>query len=280
LTDGCNSAGISEGHGGIKSWILRGTLRHRDELTSALNDWLKNTKFRERMRDPFYLDWKFDKRAMQEVAASFGLSSPLTRKEVAEETAAFLKAYEERRQKIREADRKVLAEFEIELAKNERVKNLLKRIAAKLYSFDGLDLGTDPLPPEYEQRSRKRRTFRQSSEGKIRLLVDKGKSDAEILGEMVMDVIETLKSIGRSEIRPLEEGETRRFFTESEFKKFYLSHEWDEMLDEGESSIMLGMDGLFVVTLRPMPLMTEAEVSALVKSREIEVSNSLGGRCA
>ena len=117
-----------------------------------------------------------------------------------------------------------MQEYEKELDKKNHISDLLDRIVNKLYSivrWAGEDYDEEyPAPPEYHAQIDKREAFVRFNTDRIVLLVDSGKSDDTIVEEVIVEMIDDLKALGKSDIPPLELGQERRYFNEVEFAKF------------------------------------------------------------
>lgn len=250
-------------------WIRQGNLRSYTQVNEAVTAYANH--WDRLVRLGVLNKWVIDLATVKSFRWFFAVAGakPLPSKD---EYIAEQKEWEareaERQRQAANASRANKAEMEVyekELARDERITNLLQALAAKLWSMEDIDLDAEPLPPEYEDRRRKRSVFCKCSRDVITEMVDAGLSDSEIVEKTIMDYVDTLVEMGRSGVPPLKEGETRRFFTKSEFHKFLVS-EWDTVLSEGnETSLMLGMDGLFVVTIRPQG--PEAEQAALAAAQ-------------
>jgi hypothetical protein len=105
LTDGTNKLGLTHfGHAGVRSWIVKGSLRSSDELTPVLNAFMSDMVKKVRLRkvEP---DWKFDNDALIIISSRFGLQAPRTFAELAAKREADRVARERRNVEQAEADR-------------------------------------------------------------------------------------------------------------------------------------------------------------------------------
>jgi hypothetical protein len=239
----------------VSVWIREGNLRSHTQVNEAAteyaNHWDRLARFGVIGR------WVIDLGTIKSFRWFFAVSGskPLPSKDeyLAEQKEWELREAERIRQasNARRAEQAEMETYEKSMARDKHILDLVQSIAEKLWTFEGLELGGDELPPEYVERSRKRSTFRKFNRALITQMVDSGMTDEEIKEWITMDYIDDLVAIGKSEVPPLQEGETRRFFTRGELHQF-MRDEWDAVLDGGnETSLMLGMDELFVVTIRP-----------------------------
>jgi hypothetical protein len=263
----------------VAVWITKGDLRSHMQVNEAVTRYADH--WDRLVRLGVVNKWIIDLGTIRAFRYFFNVSGskPLpTKTEVVAEEVAWKKRQEEEYQKIvakQRSDKKILESFELEQARDARIKNLTQKIAAKLWSYDRIDVGADNPPPEYEDRSQKRRMFRKSNAGLIGLMVDSQLSNEEIEDGMIQNFIDDLQAAGRNEVRPLEDSELRKFFTENEFKQFLASGEYGRLMDDyNQSSMMLAMNGLFVVTFTPSAPLTKTEMDALVAAAEKVVVTS------
>lgn len=258
LTDGLHRWGGSAGHGGVRSWIVEGTLRSTDELTPALNAFLAMMTRRQRMRR-VEADWTFDSWGVSWVGSKFGLPAPPSLEEIAKRDAERVAEYEGRRQRNAEDARKMKAERVTQEEKDkieDRIRDLLRRVAIAFHQLgdaDGeLDMSGDTVPEAYHVIMRHRKNFKKFSEALVRSLVEQGRKDTEI-----MEYIEEFSRLsigewGSSVPDPLDPQDIRYWFTLDEFKAFYADSERvNSLLDRYDITSSLGMDGRWVVTLTP-----------------------------
>ena len=242
----------------IARWIREGDLRSHtqiNEAVTAFTDWA--TRLNELGVEEFK-NWQLDLGMLLRLRWFFGIygTEPLpskaqilaSRKQREEETSEQVR---QRNQELRE-----MQEYEKELDRKYHIDDLLDRIVNKLYSlvrWAGEDYDeSHPAPSEYHAQVDKREAFIRFNKDRIALLVDSGKSDDAITEEVIVEMIDDLKALGKSEIPPLEPGQQRRYFNEFEFAKF-LRKGFAELHKTNKTVLMLGMDGLFVVTIIPIP---------------------------
>jgi hypothetical protein len=258
----------------IQAWIQQGNLRDLTQVNRAVTEFIHwATRLTELGVFTRGLngspEWTFDRVALKRLGYFFGMSGiePLPSKaEILAERERFAREDAEYQTKMaaqRREDAAKMAEYEVEFAKQERIKTLTNEIAAKLWSFEQIDFDVEPLPPEYDIRLRKRQNFKKFSTDEIKGLVEAGKSNAEIIEGMIMSTIDSLRQVNRTCVEPLEAGQTRQYFTKSEWARFMASDAFAAIHETNRSHFMLGMDGLYVLTLGPKTPLTEVEQAAL-----------------
>jgi rubrerythrin len=105
LTDGTNKLGLTHfGHEGVRSWIVRGTLRNVNELTPVLNAFMSDMTRKVRLRK-ISPDWRLDNDGLIILSSCFGLQAPRTFAELAAKREADRAARERRNAERAEADR-------------------------------------------------------------------------------------------------------------------------------------------------------------------------------
>lgn len=239
----------------VARWIREGNLRSHVQVNEAITTFADHwDRF---VRLGVIPSWKLEWGNLTYLRGFFGLADgkPLpSKQEFLDEKAAWEANESERLRQVniaRREENKIRAEYEAELEKRDRVERLTKQVAAKLYSFDKIDLSEEPLPPEYRDLSQRRKLFRVVATDEIKSRIEQGKTDDEIQEEMIMQLLEALTEVGESEIPPLETGQTRRFFTYDELMKFIKGGEWERVLDVSDTVLMKGLDGLFVMDTAP-----------------------------
>ena len=258
LTDGLHRWGGSAGHGGVRQWIVEGTLRSTDELTPALNAFLAMMTRRQRMRR-VEADWTFDSWGVSWVGSKFGLPAPLSLDEIGKRDAALLAEHQERQRRGTADQRKMDRQAEIEAANQEvedRIQRLLREMAVKFYPMgdcDGeLNLSGDNVPAAYHIISKKRRVFKRFSEHLVRKYVEQRTTDQDILEDFIMLNEITAGKFASSIPDPLGPQDIRYYFTLPELRAFYADMErLNSLLNRYDMTTQLGMDARWVITLTP-----------------------------
>jgi|SRR6185437_4582439 len=248
LLEGLHSCGFQLGHGGVKSWIVNGNLRSVEQLTMALNEFVTMKQKAVRLRK--IADWEFDRSAMKWMSQKFGapFKPDPTQEELKAETQ---KRSEEIRRNNEDTERRnrELVAYEQELDKKSRIKDLIKKLASDFFTMDDLYLAGDNMPPEYHEVRKKREIFKKFNCDLITMLVNEGKTDAEIVEEMT-----EMNSVTRGKFRShvddaVKAGETRQFFsTMKDFHAFMQTIDYKKFV----TKVSLGMDSRWVVTVSPV----------------------------
>jgi hypothetical protein len=165
LTEGRDRWGgnANYGHGGVRSWIVDGTLRDISQLRTVVNDFLDAMEARVRRKRWADPDWKLDNNAMVILGSRFGLDQPKTFEELGARRAE-QEAERQRRASQQEVERKqkqdafnaspeglaqrrrdFLAAF-----KREQLDIVLNAIVPSSFSF------ADPEHPTEEERTKAR----------------------------------------------------------------------------------------------------------------------------
>jgi hypothetical protein len=241
----------------VTVWIQQGDLRCRTQVNDAIKAYADH--WDRLITMGAVKDWKLEQysywNSIRNLRWFFGVqgAKPLpSKQDVLDEKARWEAAESERirltniaRREDKEREAKWEAEFELK----ERIDKLVKRISAKLYSFDKIDFEKvgDIPDPRYLDLLEKRRKFR-IARIEVKSRIEQGKTDEEIMEEMIMEMIEMFNYDGESAVPPLAEGQTRRFFTDFELAKFMSSGDWEQLLDEYDTVLMKGSDdGLWVL---------------------------------
>jgi hypothetical protein len=98
-------------HGGVRSWIEKGTLRSTDELSPVLNDFVNKRSKLQRMHK-IDKDWELDSDGLKELSVSFGLPAPPPPEAIRAELDEEEKAEQGRARMREEDDRSRQAELE------------------------------------------------------------------------------------------------------------------------------------------------------------------------
>jgi hypothetical protein len=244
----------------VSRWIKEGDLRSHTQVNKAITTFADH--WERLVRLGVVPTWKLELGNLTYLGWFFGVkgAKPLpTKQEFLDEQARWAAREAERirqSESARRKDKAEMDEWEAKQAKMARIKALVIKISNKLYSFDRIDIVADPLPREYHILDRKRRTFihgfekingYSANELIVEELVERGMIDNEIVEDRIMDTLNHLKEVGQSQIPPLAEGETRRFFTYDELFHFIKGGEWEALLDTHDTVLMLGTDGLWVL---------------------------------
>jgi hypothetical protein len=249
---GKHPIGFDYGHGGIVSWIREGTLRSSDELSPVLREYVDMMTRRVRLQT-VDASWQFDNRAMKWCSQKFG--APVTADPPAKTPEQIAADAETKSAEIRrnnadvERQNQELAEYEVELDKQLRVKRLLKKLATSFFTADDIwipEAVDAPTPPELWKVRQRREVFRLIYEG----VVARGVAN-ELTDEEIMEKIEEMNQVLRGSFRswvpePQQSGEVRQYFTGiREATEFWATH-----TPEQAAHLQVCMDGRFCVTIK------------------------------
>lgn len=237
---------------GVRSWIIAGSLRSHDELAPVLNEFVSDMQFKQRNR-LIRADWVLDADGLAIIGAKFGLPEPPTREQRAAK-AAENQAQHESQRKAANEERNRQDEWEAEAELKARKKKLVERICVLFFPFDGCGIDGDTVSSEFLAMQLSRKNFRRSSTDLVHLMVDEGRSDEEIIGEVRM-----LQELGFSgfggdwlsaPLDPLDEGQRLFFKKPSEIIAYYGSAEAQALLKADFKFVTgLMMDGRWCVTV-------------------------------
>jgi len=169
LTDGKNQWGSSVGHGGIRGWIVDGTLRDIAQLREIVNDFLDAMKQRVRIKRHLDPNWTIDNNAMAVLSSRFGIpDAPRTFDELAARQAE-QRVIEERQRVERDAEfRRKQAEWQLSPEGREFERRLLvdefKReqvniVMNALFPFERIEYADPDNPTDAEKVANKTKRF-------------------------------------------------------------------------------------------------------------------------
>lgn len=250
LMEGLHECGASVGHGGIRSWIVNGTLRDRQQMAGAVNDYLDRRERRARMTRSSH-EWKFDHLAMIDIGAKFSANPPrvlLTQEMLAEEAAKRSEAIRQSNAVVAK-ERREIAEVEVEMDKKLRVKRLLKTLSNDFFTMDDLDFQeAENVPPAWHDVMKRRGIFKIVYEGVVTRSINAGKSDKEIMKHIEMLNQAVQGSFKSSVPDPLQPGETRQYFTTNDIDGAMRVYE--NLADDQAADLQLAMDNRWCITIR------------------------------
>ncbi len=232
-------------------WIEKGNLRDKQQVNDALAQY---SNYLEKLIAFGVIDprkWKLAWWNVSKLRWYFAVpgTKPLpTKNEILAEQKRTDEEYQRRSHESQAAHASGMREIERKM----RIDDLVKMLAKMFWSYDGIDLGADEVPPRLKTNSWNRQTFRKFQREVVEQLVDAGKTDAEITEEMTQMsmLLQTTKSgaaWGSSVPEPLKQGETRHFvepenFT-TEFMRIYQENVGHEV------TTCMCMDGRFAITV-------------------------------
>jgi hypothetical protein len=265
-------------HGGVRSWIEKGTLRSSDELSPVLNKFADNKKLLHRMH-LIPKDWALNSDGLIEIGESFGLPSLPSEEERHAEWEAERAAERERQRLADERENATAAESEAKYAileRKQRVKRLLDKISNLFWTMDDLNLEGENLPPEYFTVSQKRTDWKKYSEADILInrKIDEGETDKEIMEEVTM-YFAIEQGNFRATVPPeLQQGERREYVSAADLANFIEDLATRGITETHDVRVCLSMDGRFAVTIRAF---SEQEIEEFKqKDREVEQGKGVG----
>jgi len=251
ISDGKYPAALLEE---LTLWIEKGNLRDKGQVNDALAQY---SNYLERLIAFGVIDpkkWKLAWWNVSKLRCYFAVpgTKPLpTKSEILAEQKRTDEEYQRRSHESQAAHARGMREIERKM----RIDDLVKMLAKMFWSYDGLDLGADEIPPRYKTNSWQRQTFRKFQREAVEQLVDAGKTDAEITEEMteafmILQPTQSGKVAWGSTVpAPLKDGETRHFVEPQDFAREFMRI-YQENIGHEVMTCMC-MDGRFAITVGP-----------------------------